>query len=479
MPETLPSSETEEQFFVPDPIRWQSRIPALRLLRAFRMAIDYRRMVLALVAVLLWGGGLVWILGVPPENAPEDPAPTTIASVSSTALWPWEEESLVRIPKFHRETATTAPLDQFGRSYGREERLSPNDTLGFHEPVRHRNDEIALMSIQEAFSNPSAILWPVRKLLQPASDILSSHQAMSVRLQGTLAVLWGLLICGLFGGAISRMAAIDFAGAGDPSPFAGIRFSSRHLVSYLGAPLIPVVGLLACWIPNFFAGIVGRIPWIGDTLVAVLWVIPFILGTLMMLIIVGVAASWPLMISAISTEASDAFDGLSRAYSYLFNRLWYLIVLVLLACLAGSAGLYLVNGLLSLSVGLTTLSVMAGDAGRVSLPFEAGFSTGTLPLDQSISPPAAWGLTFWARTIASIPVAFVFSYFWTASTIVYFLLRHREDATPLTEVAAFPSQPLTDLPLVGIPAAERRESAEHAEPATPVPPENPDHHKNN
>jgi|GEM_PF-4857488 len=34
-------------------------------------------------------------------------------------------------------------LDQFGLSSGREERLSLDETWGFHEPVRHRNDETA------------------------------------------------------------------------------------------------------------------------------------------------------------------------------------------------------------------------------------------------------------------------------------------------------------------------------------------------
>jgi len=33
------------------------------------------------------------------------------------------------------------PPDRFGRSCGREECLPLNETLGFHEPVRHRNDE--------------------------------------------------------------------------------------------------------------------------------------------------------------------------------------------------------------------------------------------------------------------------------------------------------------------------------------------------
>jgi len=37
-----------------------------------------------------------------------------------------------------------AALDQSGRSSGRAERLSLNETWSFHEPVRHRNDETAL-----------------------------------------------------------------------------------------------------------------------------------------------------------------------------------------------------------------------------------------------------------------------------------------------------------------------------------------------
>ena len=51
-------------------------------------------------------------------------------------------------------------LDQFGRSCGREERLSLDETLGFREPVRHLNDETAPGACpgnQQHHSNPSPL----------------------------------------------------------------------------------------------------------------------------------------------------------------------------------------------------------------------------------------------------------------------------------------------------------------------------------
>jgi len=46
-----------------------------------------------------------------------------------------------------RLTCLQNTLGQFGRSCGREERLSLNETLSFHEPVRHMNHEIALAGL--------------------------------------------------------------------------------------------------------------------------------------------------------------------------------------------------------------------------------------------------------------------------------------------------------------------------------------------
>ncbi len=467
--------ELEEQFFVPNPVRWQYWVPALRLFRAFRMAIDYRRMILAVLGVILWAAGLIFLYQLVPQSLQEVHRPMgSLSPAMYPTHWPWQEDKILQSPAFEPE-------------------------VFLHAPIR---------SLQTAFSNGNLLLWPLQKTFISAREVAFPSDNFTHWLRSVAATLWSLLVCGIFGGAIARMAAVDFAGHGELSCRRAMGFSLRHSVSYLGAPLIPLFGLLACWIPNFIAGVIARIPYLGDTAVGVFWFLPLIFGTLITLIIVGVGAGWPLMIAAISSEASDAFDGLSRAYSYLFNQLWYFLLLLVVMLVTGSASLYLVNGFLGLTWQFTTMSTQltglqesegpyAGsgkfesdvalldgrppqDAPTVIEPIQSqqlANQSSTLQMEEppapapipseatlKVSPPAAHAMTFWTNIFMTIPVAFVFSYFWTTVTLIYFMLRLRDDATPLTEVGGL--QPLKNgasLPLAGIPAAELREKQRNAD----------------
>lgn len=421
MPRTTPDLDLEEQFFVMREAQVRRWVPWLRLLRGFRMAIDYRRMCLALLAVLLWPVG-DWLSDAAAANPP---------------VWPWQAECLPMCP-------------------------ATQDQIEFANLVtRNRLD------LYRAFGNGEAILWPLQRMYAAANRVL--HPAtFQGWIQSWLVVLWGLGICGLFGGAIARMAAVEFSARGDLSWRRALRFSSRHFRSYLGAPLIPLFGLALCWIPNLIAGLLGWIPAVGEALLGIFWFLPLIAGALLALILVGVTAAWPLMVAAISTEGGDAFDGLSRSYSYVFNRPWYALFLVVCTVLYGSVLLYFVSGMVTLTVQMTTLSVETGMGsleeskllqGAPRHPAVRPAGT-TLPASPSIGQTAAG---VWMRLLASIPTAFVFSFFWTMATIIYFLLRMREDATPLDEVYLEDAGKRSDLPLVGIPAADVREKSTEAD----------------
>ena len=45
-----------------------------------------------------------------------------------------------------------------------------------------------------------------------------------------------------------------------------------------------------------------------------------------------------------------------------------------------------------------------------------------------------WLIHFWAGVVKLLAVGYLFSYFWTASTAIYFQLRHDVDDTELDEV---------------------------------------------
>lgn len=409
-------SPLEERFFLTDAARWQRTFPWLRVFRTFRIAVDYRRVLLAIVALLLWSAG-DWTL----ERAGlgEQPPTTSVApEQTEQTTWPWEAGYLPPHPA----------------AWGRA-RLA----LFVEQPIA---------GLQAALSNGAPLLFPMQRVFDAATETAWSDTPREF-FGGALRCFWASIVIAIFGSAASRMAAVECAGHGDGAAFVSLRYARQHLTSYLGALWLPAVGLFGLWVICAGGGLIGSIPVIGETVLGIFWFIPLICGLLMTLILIGVAIGWPLMICAISVEGSDAFDALSRAYCYLFNRAGYAAFLIGVALLYGSILLYLVSGVTMFAVDVTVWAV--------------SFGLGN-PHDGFTDHPA---FIVWMQIVACIPAAFCFSYFWTAFTSIYLLLRLREDATPYTQLGAPTDDVNTSFaepPLVGVPAAERREAASNESP---------------
>ena len=112
-----------------------------------------------------------------------------------------------------------------------------------------------------------------------------------------------------------------------------VKFVLKKYLSYIGAPVFPIVGILFFVVLCVLGGLLGRIPWFGEIFAGVLWVLPLIAGFVMVIIAIGLVLGWPLMYATISAEGSDSFDAISRSYSYIYQRpwryAWYWVVSVL------------------------------------------------------------------------------------------------------------------------------------------------------
>jgi len=395
--------ELEEQFFPTTAAQWQRRLPWIRLLRGFRMAIGPRRMLLAFLALCLWSAG-DWLI-----NAGEtDPAGRVIptSTISFKDDLPSERKGIARMFPTRGERPFT---------------------------------EIRIVEVPPYWLNFD-LISPLTRVLAPAKTLILSSQRFSSYLPLLLTFLLGAVISAVFGGAIARMTAVDFATQTDLSLRSSLLFSIRHWAASLGAPLIALVGFAGCWLFNFCGGLLANLPVLGEILVAVCWGLLILSGFAMAFILLVIGLGWPLMIAAVNAESGDAFDALSRACSYLLNRPWYALFLAGLALLYGTVLLMFVTGMTQFTASMTTI------------PYAAGLLEGT-----GTSQTAASVRLFWERLLFAVPASFVFSYFWTMVTLIYFLLRQREDATPLNEVWLPEPAAESKMPLAGIPAAEQRE----------------------
>ena len=155
------------------------------------------------------------------------------------------------------------------------------------------------------------------------------------------------------------------------------------------------------------------------------------------------------MIATVGVEGTDAFDGLSRSYNYLFSRPWYVVWMSCVILFIGGCTLFGVRWLAGQAEYLTLMS------------FGSGASPSTLNTFQTVNPvdPVfTHNLLQFSRGIITLAVnAFAHSFFWVAATIMFLLLRKSVDATPLDQLTEDRQSTLGELPIVGMAAAERRE----------------------
>ncbi|HUG93512.1 MAG TPA: hypothetical protein VML55_21915 [Planctomycetaceae bacterium] len=391
----------------PPTFRYRDLFPWLHVFHAFRLARDGRKVLLAAAALLLIAAGNRLLSTLP------------FASEESAPRWPW----------------AASPA-----SAARGLEASGPDWL---------------------VESAAELLRPLAHLLEPGR-VLLGRADVGASAVAWAQLLWALAVWSFLGAAITRMAAVEFARDERISLMSAGRFAGSRFLSYFSSPLLPIGFILAMWVLCFVGGLIGRLPWVGETLAGALWFIPLALGFFMALLVIGIAAGWPLMVATISSEATDAYDGFSRSYSYIYSRPWHAVWYAIVAVAYGLVVLVWVKLVASFVVYLAGWAVSLGlnldDVGSPWTPFVSDLSdparfTRDTPGWISAGRPLAG---FWLHALVLAVVAFASSYFWTAATIIYMLLRQSEDATDLDEVYVTTEAERDDLlPLVGAAASEQ------------------------
>jgi hypothetical protein len=282
-------------------------------------------------------------------------------------------------------------------------------------------------------------------------------------LLGTLAI-WAF-----FGGAITRMAAVQLARKEKIGISEAVRFTRDRWRSFFFAPIFPLGAILVIVVLTIIFGLFHLIPLIGDIFVDGLgWPLILLAGLGMTVILVGLVG-WPMMYATISTEGSDSFDALSRSYSYVYQSPWSYLWYTLVAVAYGMVLVFFV-GLMG------SLTVYLGKWGVSQTPFVSKNFTNREPEYLFVYAPTSYGWrelllqgtdivdsntgkiiaesynnylnsmkwynhvgaflvsNVWLYLVFLLVLGFGYSYFWTASTIIYLLMRRKVDDTELDEV---------------------------------------------
>jgi hypothetical protein len=333
------------------------------------------------------------------------------------------------------------------------------------------------------------LMEPLVKLLIPVSKIVSPGISPQTRLYLFLVLVWSLAVWGFFGGIITRLAAIQLANKGPVTFRQTIEFVAKRYLNYLLAPMMPLIIVAGVIIGLFLFGTIALFPVVGDLLFFGLG-LPLILlgGAVMAVFLVGMVG-YPLVYPTLSIEgdSSDTFDALSRSINYVYQAPWQYIWYWLVAIAYGAAVTFAVLFFASLAVyvgkwavGLPA-SAMYSDRKPEFLfiyapesfgwkelllkdsPYEVTHVSLKTALDRRVdvyvpaNPEANaanraeyWSYNtlgarmvgMWLGALFLMMLGFSYSFFWTAATVIYTLLRKKIDEADTDEIFLEEDEPV-------------------------------------
>ncbi|MBU6238038.1 MAG: hypothetical protein KGQ51_09415 [Planctomycetes bacterium] len=304
--------------------------------------------------------------------------------------------------------------------------------------------------------SPDSFLQVWRRYLQYPYQALES---LTLR-RAAYLLFCSLSVIGVWsfvGGCIARRSIQEF-GTRITAPWSDtVRLVTSRWVSLAWSSAMPVALILMCCLIPLLLGWFSNIPYVG----------PWIAGLLMIpLVFLSLGLGWcaavtlfgfPLSVAAIVSEKNaDAFDGVSRAAAYSFQKPATLILAV---------------------IGAEWLGHFAG--GMVSVAVNTGFSVLERAFNLGASQDLLGQGTLWEGLIAGfvplIVTAFGFSFFWSASSAMYLVLRKEVDNTEFDLIdmdAPDLPKPLPTLPTA--PNADSRSSPISSETSSTPPSSSPE-----
>jgi hypothetical protein len=247
-----------------------------------------------------------------------------------------------------------------------------------------------------------------RLLSDVPRQVWVDHTASVIVLGPLLVLVWGV-----GGVAICRSGACEFAlGLALPWPRT-VAFALERWRTVLAAFFGPwlFIGFLALIVWVF--GLVMSVPWVGVVAAVVFGLVLFVAAAAVLLMI-GYALGLVLIAPAIACEGTDAIDAMQRAYARALGRPFRLLLYMLIAAgigivAIGAVSLF-VDGLRGFVVEVVGSDLVNGD-GRV-----------------------ASVLALWLNLLGLLAAAYALSYFHTASTAVYLILRQVADRQDIADL---------------------------------------------
>jgi hypothetical protein len=158
------------------------------------------------------------------------------------------------------------------------------------------------------------------------------------------------------------------------------------------------------------------------------------------------------MFPTVAVEGSDSFDAISRSFSYVFARPWRMLWYTLVALVYGGIAYLFVRFFIFVMLCMTHFFVgwlLLGDPAThdaVRYWKDPAVSMWPAPMWDNLTYNVNYGalkmsedtaaglISFWVYLVIGLLGAFAISFYFSANTIIYYLMRREVDATELDDV---------------------------------------------
>lgn len=295
-------------------------------------------------------------------------------------------------------------------------------------------------------------------LQQFSSDVTSYCRAVrwAFRYHTIYCIIFGLIklcIIAVAGGAICRIAALQLARGEKAGLFEALQYSGKKFTSFFAAPLIPLGIIIGVGILIILLGLIANIPYIGELIMSIFTFLAILAGALLAIIAIGAIGGLNLMFPAVAYDGSDCFDAISRSMSYVYARPWRMAFYTAVALIYGAICYIFVRFFAYLLLSITHLFLGVGifvdnsskDVDKLSAIWpESNFESLIGPIsfaNANATESIAIFVTYiWLLIVVGLVIAYVISFYFSANTIIYSLMRQRVDGTNFDDIYTIPEE---------------------------------------
>jgi len=256
-----------------------------------------------------------------------------------------------------------------------------------------------------------------------------------------------LCVVSVGGGAICRIAALQFARGEKPGVTESLRFSIKRFTSFLGTPIVPMIIVAMVGACVVIIGLISNIPLgLGELAVGVLTLPALAAGAIIAAVVLGVIGGFNLTFPAVAYDGSDSLDAVSRAFNYVYARPWRMGFYTAIAVIYGAicyifvrffAFLLLWSTYRGLCLGAITQSACGLPDKIAAIWPEPSFSrlVAYSSAAGNWSESAAALLVYLsALVIVGLVASFIISFYFSSNTVIYAMMRNQVDDTPLEQI---------------------------------------------